>query len=381
MSGPVGRRLVSRLAIGETLRLMPRGLITSAAIVAPAYVALRTANNENVTGTMQFLTVALAMLAAFWMNDDAAAIAAATPTPLWLRTAWRVGLVTVWTGLVWVVCLAVAELMDPVGTSEAGLPTRTWHLAMLTAVAIVTGLIGANRDPGMAGPAGSTIAATLAAGALIAPMKWPITLIDDPVFLRRDLSRIVLPLVVLVWIGVHDRGKPRRARRLYTSTFGHAARQAGVGWRFATRGSQMSQWEESTTIKAGADEVFAYVSDLKNHADWSGHELQVTKDDTGPIAVGSSYSTVAKQFGTQREQSIVTDLDSPTLFGWDSTGGLGVVHHTFTVREDDGVTTLTRAAEFKSKKFLAKMLGSRLNKDLPASLREDLVKIKAKLEG
>lgn len=143
----------------------------------------------------------------------------------------------------------------------------------------------------------------------------------------------------------------------------------------------MDKWEESTTIKADADRVFAYVSDMKNHADWSGHGLQVTKDDDGPIAVGSTYSTVAKQFGTQREQSVVTDLDSPTRFGWDSTGGLGVIHHTFTVSGGDGATTLTRAAEFKSKKFLAKMLGSRLNKDLPASLREDLTRIKAKLEG
>lgn len=143
----------------------------------------------------------------------------------------------------------------------------------------------------------------------------------------------------------------------------------------------MSQWEESVTINAEPDAVFAYVSDMKNHADWSGHQLQVTKDDEEPIAVGATYSTVAQQFGTQHETSVVTDHDPPSTFGWDSTGGLGVVHHTFTVSGGDGTTTLTRTASFKSKKFLAKMLGFRINKDLPAALREDLAKIKTKLEA
>lgn len=143
----------------------------------------------------------------------------------------------------------------------------------------------------------------------------------------------------------------------------------------------MGQWQESTTINAPADKVFAYVSDFNNHAAWSGHGLQVTKDDDGPIAVGSTYSTVAKQFGTQKEHSTITDLDSPSLFAWDSTGGLGVVHHTFSLSEEGGRTTLVREAEFKKRSFLAKMLGFRLNKDLPASLRADLVRIKAAVEG
>ena len=143
----------------------------------------------------------------------------------------------------------------------------------------------------------------------------------------------------------------------------------------------MSQWEESIAIDAEPERVFDYVSDMQNHADWSGHGLQVTKDDDQPIAVGSSYSTVAQQFGTQHETSVVTDIDRPTQFGWDSTGSLGVVHHTFTVHGGDAGTTLIRTASFKEKKFLAKMLGFRINKDLPAALRDDLAKIKTTLEA
>lgn len=140
-------------------------------------------------------------------------------------------------------------------------------------------------------------------------------------------------------------------------------------------------WQESTTINAPIEQVFDYVSDFARHADWSEHGLQVTQDGDGPASVGTSYSTVAQQFGTQREHSTITDLERPRLFGWDSEGGLGVVHHTFSLSEADGGTTVTRTAAFKKKSFLAKLFGFRINKDLPASLRENLAKIKANIEG
>lgn len=143
----------------------------------------------------------------------------------------------------------------------------------------------------------------------------------------------------------------------------------------------MERWEESTTINATAEQVYDYVSDFTNHADWSAHGLQVTKDDDGPVQVGSTYSTTAKLFGTQNETSTITDLQRPTLFGWDSAGGLGVVHHTFALESNDGVTTVTRSASFTQRSFLAKLFGGRIKKDLPAALRDDLAKIKARLEG
>src|SRR5436309_50786 len=69
------------------------------------------------------------------------------------------------------------------------------------------------------------------------------------------------------------------------------------------RGIWMNRWERSTTINAPADKVFAYVSEFTRHGEWGGHGLAVTRDGDGPIAVGSTFSTTAKAFGTQREQS------------------------------------------------------------------------------
>jgi uncharacterized protein YndB with AHSA1/START domain len=144
----------------------------------------------------------------------------------------------------------------------------------------------------------------------------------------------------------------------------------------------MKAFTERATIDASAADVFAYVSDMTRHGEWGGHDLQVTKDDDEPVAVGSTYSTVAKQFGTQREHSTVTELEPASVFGWDSEGTLGTVHHRFTVSAGDGSsTTLTKRAEFTHESFLAKVTGWKLSKDIAAGLRADLANIKAHLEG
>ncbi len=143
----------------------------------------------------------------------------------------------------------------------------------------------------------------------------------------------------------------------------------------------MKRWEETITIKAPADKVFAYVSDFAHHAEWSLNNLQVSRADSGPVVVGTVYSTEAKQFGTQRETSTITEMSAPRDFGWMSVGALGSVHHRFLISEDAGTTTLTRSAEFVETKTLAKITMFKTSKDLPKGLRSDLSRIKAAVEA
>jgi uncharacterized membrane protein len=143
----------------------------------------------------------------------------------------------------------------------------------------------------------------------------------------------------------------------------------------------MKRWEESITIQAPADVVFAYVSDFPRHPEWAGHHLQVSRDDDGPVAVSTTFSTVAKQFGTQKEHSTIDEMTAPTTFGWMSVGALGRVHHRFALSEDAGTTTLTKAAEFVEPTTLAKATMFKISRDLPKGLRSDLAAIKTKLEG
>jgi uncharacterized membrane protein len=142
----------------------------------------------------------------------------------------------------------------------------------------------------------------------------------------------------------------------------------------------MKRFEESTTIAVPASSVYSYVSDFTRHGEWSGHELQVTKTSDGPTQVGSTFSTVAKLFGTQRETSTITEMTPGTSFAWDSVGALGRAHHSFSLTEEGGATVVRKSAEIVEPKVLAKMTSWRLSKDIPKALASDLAKIKATLE-
>jgi uncharacterized protein YndB with AHSA1/START domain len=143
----------------------------------------------------------------------------------------------------------------------------------------------------------------------------------------------------------------------------------------------MKRFEARTTIQAPADRVYDYVSDMTTHADWSGNGLQVTKTSDGPVAVGTTYSTTAQQFGTQREQSTVTEMSPGKAFAWDSVGALGRAHHAFELSADGSGTAVTKTAQIVEPKFLAKLTSWKLGRDIPAGLRRDLERIKAHLES
>ena len=51
----------------------------------------------------------------------------------------------------------------------------------------------------------------------------------------------------------------------------------------------MKKWEESISVSAPADKIFAHVSDFTRHGEWAGHGLQATKIGEGPVAVGTKY--------------------------------------------------------------------------------------------
>lgn len=143
----------------------------------------------------------------------------------------------------------------------------------------------------------------------------------------------------------------------------------------------MKRFEDRISIGAPAGRVFDYVSDFTRHGEWAGHGLEVMKSTDGPVAVGSTFSTTAKQFGTQREQSTITELTPGRKFAWDSTGALGRVHHWFSVSEEGPSTTLSKGAEMVDPTLLAKLTGWKLSRDIPNGIHSDLVNIKAHLEG
>ena len=143
----------------------------------------------------------------------------------------------------------------------------------------------------------------------------------------------------------------------------------------------MKRYEDQISIDAPIGHVYDYVADFPRHAEWSGDGLEVTKTTEGPVAVGSVFSTTAKQFGTQREQSTVTEVSPGSAFAWESKGALGLARHRFSLAGDGASTTLTKSAEIVEPTFLAKLTSFKVSKDIPKNLHRDLANIKAKLEG
>jgi uncharacterized membrane protein len=143
----------------------------------------------------------------------------------------------------------------------------------------------------------------------------------------------------------------------------------------------VKRYEDQISIDAPAGQVYDYVADFPRHAEWSGDGLEVTLSSEGPVAVGSTFSTTAKQFGTQREQSTITELSPGSAFAWESKGALGLARHRFSLAGNDGSTTLTKSAEIVEPTFLAKLTSWKLGKDIPKGLHRDLANIKAHLEG
>jgi len=141
------------------------------------------------------------------------------------------------------------------------------------------------------------------------------------------------------------------------------------------------RWEEQIDVKVPADKVWPLVSDFTRHGEWAGHGLQATKTSDGPVGVGTTYATTAKQFGTQKEHSTVTTLDAPKQFEWNSKGALGTVHHWVSLSQSGDVTTLRKGAEMTQPTLLAKMTGFKIAKDIPKGLRSDLENIKARSEA
>ena len=62
--------------------------------------------------------------------------------------------------------------------------------------------------------------------------------------------------------------------------------------------------EKKITINRPVEEVFAYVSDLKNSQEWQPALAEVTRITEGPLGIGTQYSSVRKFMGRRMESVI-----------------------------------------------------------------------------
>lgn len=74
-------------------------------------------------------------------------------------------------------------------------------------------------------------------------------------------------------------------------------------------------------IGASPEDVFAYVSDLTKHGEWSDN-LTVEAVSEGEIAVGSEYRSTGKMMGKQVQNTIrITEFESPSRISFETNDG------------------------------------------------------------
>lgn len=91
----------------------------------------------------------------------------------------------------------------------------------------------------------------------------------------------------------------------------------------------------SVEIDRPAAEVFAYISDLKRHGEWSPTKLTVESlEPDRPIAVGGRYRSVGFNLGRPfANQLEITDFEPPQWFGFRAQTTIASVYfrHTFVI--------------------------------------------------
>ena len=144
----------------------------------------------------------------------------------------------------------------------------------------------------------------------------------------------------------------------------------------------MPVMEFQSQIDAPPDKVFAYVSDLEKHSEFS-HCQEIKKTSEGPVGVGSTYQSRGKDMGmTTNDKVEVTEYKPDQGFAWRSTGAMGMQFDwSFELKPQDGGTLLIERFQPPGgvlPTVLGKLFGDRaVRKQVPESLR----KVKAKLEG
>jgi uncharacterized protein YndB with AHSA1/START domain len=89
----------------------------------------------------------------------------------------------------------------------------------------------------------------------------------------------------------------------------------------------------SVQIDRSAAEVFAYLSDVTRHGEWSPTALRVESLEPGrPVAVGVRYRSFGINLGRQFENQLeITELEPPKRFGFTAQTQIGslLFRHTF----------------------------------------------------
>ncbi len=136
-------------------------------------------------------------------------------------------------------------------------------------------------------------------------------------------------------------------------------------------------------IAAPPQKVYEYLVDFPRHSEWTtpGHGVRITAAVPGPAAVGSSFNSVAHQFGSQQDRISVTELTPNSRIVYEATMKDGsLFRHTFTMEPSGSGTHLTKRFQSVRLSLPMKLFSPMGSLMAPKTVTGDLERIKARLE-
>ncbi len=143
----------------------------------------------------------------------------------------------------------------------------------------------------------------------------------------------------------------------------------------------MATTDSQLQISASPEEVFAYLSDLEKHPEWS-HCMEIKKTSEGPVGVGTTYQSKGKNFGITANETVeVTEHRPNERFAWRTAGAMGMKFGwSFDLSPQEGGTLVTELFEPPTG-FVGSLISTLTGSSTRKAMEEGLANIKEKLEG
>ena len=138
----------------------------------------------------------------------------------------------------------------------------------------------------------------------------------------------------------------------------------------------------SVSINKSPAEVFAYISDVSKHAEWSPKPYRV-EGTSGPVSVGDTFASIGTIPGDKnhRNEVTVTECTSPTRLVLDSKEKDEHFINTFDLKPEGNGTLLTRSMDAPKPPFpISAIFPLIMAAVIKPDVNKGLNNLKAKLE-
>lgn len=143
----------------------------------------------------------------------------------------------------------------------------------------------------------------------------------------------------------------------------------------------MAKIESSVTVNRPIEEVFTFVTDIRNSTKWMSGVLEAAQTSSGPMGVGATYRFNIEVMGRKLETTgEVAVYDPPSKYAWKASSGPFPMSGSTTCEPVAGGTLVTDTIEVEPGGFF-KLAEPLLIKQQRGQVEKDMKRLKELLEA